>query len=1246
MKRRILAILLACVMVLSIVPFSVFAEDAVTCPGKGKVHDQTHVDAGLATLVATVAPKCEEAGYDLYKCNTCEDEFPVNFKPATGTPHDVVKVDAVPHTVKEDGTIVPGNREYYECKLCGKKWADEARTEVVLDVSDKEHVFNDGTTVDASCEDGSYTTKTCLVCGYVEKSAPNNDATGHDWKFDHVDTEPTCKSEGKAIYKCANCGATREVKIEPSKHTHNFGEVVERKAATCTETGITQDYYVCSICEKKFNSNDTNTCEEIIGDVVEAALGHDKRENVTKEATCTEEGTKTVTCSRCDYKVEEPIEKKPHTKGIVLVEEKPTCEAKGKLEYICADCGNKITETPDKLEHVFSETKDIPAGCTTWGYTLTFCKNCGMISESMPSIPPTGHRYDEANEIAGTKVEPSCTSVGSVKYTCSKCHEEAVYTIPQLKHELRTVTEESNCKEKGLTYQYCTSGNCGYADAAAYNGKVSGTDMSSTFDGVRWVMKSSIKDLDINPENHVWVKDKIINPATCTEAGQMTTYCEKCAENSTAVIPALGHNFVLTWTGNVEHTAANSDQAKDPTNIGETPNCTESGYLKIKCSRCDAMSDATSTTKDGVSLVLPALGHIEKTVTNKDEANCEGPKVTSVVCERCGTTLSSDSEEVALKDKYTRNDEDLLKHHPQLDLNNTLEKNETLVAGDCLNKGLDKIWCAGCQKYVLVEQANTGSHSPVPTTDNGWGLKPGAATCLANGSDGWYTCEYCHNKVEVKGPAALGHDWKEIAEVKATCTTDGHSAYKECKRCDETEGYETFNALGHDWEEIAEVEATCTTGGHSAYKKCKRCSGTEGYDIINALGHDIIVLDENREATCVLPAYKHIKCERCDMEDVIEKDSYRRALGHDWDEGEKQEATCQVEGGTLFTCERCRETELRDVDAAKQPHQNAAGELLEGVCTAHYTDLTCKWCQEVFAAQHIEEVVTVPATCTEKGYAYTKCVGEGCKAENRIVTAPEYNANPLGHDFTGRVEVVVEATETTPGLMHIYCVRCDKYEEQVIPSKQKIHLDLAISNITGKDAGYSDFSIVEVKVIMSSALAKVRSLSFDLNYDKEKLQLIDLAGSDVFAISTVNDNNGWISFAGMSGKEVEVNEDGAIVAVARFIVIRDRNEWVPGTTDVKFDFEYAQAFYGTNNPITVDTEITDDTITIKPIMDLNDDGYINMEDAMTLYDLILNSEYDVRADIDRNGVIEAIDLQYFFNFFTGKMTINDIHALV
>ncbi|MBR2778660.1 MAG: hypothetical protein IKD85_00565 [Firmicutes bacterium] len=149
-------------------------------------------------------------------------------------------------------------------------------------------------------------------------------------------------------------------------HLHRWKEV-ERHDATCTEEG-----YILYEC------GDPSCEESPYREVTAAALGHSwDGGTVTQEATCTAEGVKTYTCTRCGEKRTESIPKKEHT----------------------------VAALPGKA-----------ATCTENGLTDgQQCSACGQIITVQTEIPATGHRWDSGTV---TKEPDGLAGDGEILYTC------------------------------------------------------------------------------------------------------------------------------------------------------------------------------------------------------------------------------------------------------------------------------------------------------------------------------------------------------------------------------------------------------------------------------------------------------------------------------------------------------------------------------------------------------------------------------------------------------------------------------------------------------------------------------------------------------------------------------------------------------------------------------------------------------------------------------------------------------------
>ena len=184
---------------------------------------------------------------------------------------------------------------------------------------------------DATCTEDGYTGDTvCKDCGETLSKGEVIPATGHVWGEWAVTKEATCTQAGEKTRTCSKCGKT-ETEVIPAKG-HN-PEVVGAKDATCTEDGYTGDT-VCKDCGETLSK----------GEVI-PATGHVWGEwAVTKEATCTQAGEKTRTCSKCGKTETEVIPAKGHNPEVVGAKD-ATCTEDGYTgDTVCKDCGETLSK--------------------------------------------------------------------------------------------------------------------------------------------------------------------------------------------------------------------------------------------------------------------------------------------------------------------------------------------------------------------------------------------------------------------------------------------------------------------------------------------------------------------------------------------------------------------------------------------------------------------------------------------------------------------------------------------------------------------------------------------------------------------------------------------------------------------------------------------------------------------------------------------------------------------------------------
>ena len=167
-----------------------------------------------------------------------------------------------------------------------------------------------------------------------KKSDTNSTKTYTDAEIDAAwkavtTVDPTCATDGYTEYKNSLTGKTKQEAIPATgKHTY---EVTDSTDATCTEAGSVT--YTCSVC------GDTYTEETDLAE-------HTYEATETTDATCTEDGSTTYTCSVCGDTYEETIPATGHDDGEWAVTKSAGAFSTGTKELRCTVCGEVLdTET-------------------------------------------------------------------------------------------------------------------------------------------------------------------------------------------------------------------------------------------------------------------------------------------------------------------------------------------------------------------------------------------------------------------------------------------------------------------------------------------------------------------------------------------------------------------------------------------------------------------------------------------------------------------------------------------------------------------------------------------------------------------------------------------------------------------------------------------------------------------------------------------------------------------------------------
>ncbi len=185
---------------------------------------------------------CTTAGVAKIACEDCKKALGYAAIPA-GHTYDEGKVTTPATCV--DGVMT------YTCTACG-----ETKTETIAAV--EEHALEEKF-IDATCTANARVQIVCSKCGlvdfddeiegtmleheYNEGSDVCVNECDHDYK-EEITTPATCTTPGVKTFTCDACKDSYTEEIPAAAHTE---EIIPGKAATCTETGLTEGKK-CSVC--------------------------------------------------------------------------------------------------------------------------------------------------------------------------------------------------------------------------------------------------------------------------------------------------------------------------------------------------------------------------------------------------------------------------------------------------------------------------------------------------------------------------------------------------------------------------------------------------------------------------------------------------------------------------------------------------------------------------------------------------------------------------------------------------------------------------------------------------------------------------------------------------------------------------------------------------------------------------------------------------------------------------------------
>lgn len=239
------------------------------CGETKDVADTVYGDHNFATFVETVkGADCQTSGYDVYKCQWCEETENRTNEAAVGDHNYATFVETV-----NGATCQDAGKDIYSCE-CG------ATTEIENAEATGEHGFSEYVkrVEGANCQTSGYDIWKCAWCEET-KTIETTIMGEHNFTIDGGHTDGTCQTLGYTTWHCSICANEDKIVYDEEVADHNFDNYVTTvNGADCQTAGY--DVYKCHWCEETEN----RTNEEAVGEhnyatFVETVKGDDCQTN-------------------------------------------------------------------------------------------------------------------------------------------------------------------------------------------------------------------------------------------------------------------------------------------------------------------------------------------------------------------------------------------------------------------------------------------------------------------------------------------------------------------------------------------------------------------------------------------------------------------------------------------------------------------------------------------------------------------------------------------------------------------------------------------------------------------------------------------------------------------------------------------------------------------------------------------------------------------------------------------------------
>ena len=576
---------------------------------------------------------------------------------------------------------------------------------------------------------------------------------------------------------------------------------------TCTEidsSAFDEEFSGTVHCLKSDEAHYTAIFNENWPDVtVEAACTHVwSLPTVTKEATCTEDGEQTRTCTECSAMKTESIPatghsyengvctacgaKEPcteHTWDEGKITTAPTCTAKGEKTYTCTVCGAEKTEPVDTVDHTYEDG---------------VCTVCGAKQSALVVLSGSGTQSDPYQLSSAADLATLSTAVKNGE-TC-----EGQYFV--------------------LTDDIAVDGSwspIGSSSSAVFSGSFDGSghrvtlNSSTTYSnrGLFGVVKFAtienvIVDGTVSGGNYV---GGVVGQAISSTLRNLGN--EADVTGTTGYVGGVvGYLTYDTRNGGVPCTIENCY------NRGAVSCTAKAQTVGGVAGGCSSMSSGTTTFTACYNTGSVTSGYYAGGILGSNDS---GKKIAFSDCYDAGTLTGTGKSYVGS------------------------------MAGFCNNLGTDPKM-TNCY-YVTGKNYYIYNGEQKPATDQAAGNAASKATEMT-AEEMKAAADSLGSSYKADSGINSGYpvlSWEKtcehpagsiinVAAVAPTCTEQGYTAGTQCTLCNVyLTGHEPVDALGHTHTADGTVTApTCTAQGYTTYT-CSRCGVSYPDDFTDPTGHEI-----------------------------------------------------------------------------------------------------------------------------------------------------------------------------------------------------------------------------------------------------------------------------------------------------------------------------------------------------------------------------------------------------------------------